>query len=149
MFLGHFSSFCFWMKDLAVFDLEFGFYVKFPPQSRILRSGIENLASKTPIKFLVLFLYWFMGLDSGTSLFMSIYLPYLLISMMFVSMSQDFPVFLGFSYMFIRCSYIFRWSSDMFFDFLILMFFFNFLLIFSYVPFMICSLISSCAPLML
>ena len=37
----------FWVKDLAVCGLKFGFYVKFPPWSRILKSGIENLDSRT------------------------------------------------------------------------------------------------------
>ena len=34
------------MKDLAIFDLTLGFYMKFPPWSRILRAGIDHLGPK-------------------------------------------------------------------------------------------------------
>ena len=31
-----------WTPDLAIFDLKFGFYVKFPPSNRLERSRIRN-----------------------------------------------------------------------------------------------------------
>ena len=39
--------FALWTPDSLILDLEFLFYVNFPTFSRILRSGIEYLASKT------------------------------------------------------------------------------------------------------
>ena len=43
-FLGRFALFfAFWALDLAIFDLKFGFYVKFPPYNRLegLESGVQ------------------------------------------------------------------------------------------------------------
>ena len=36
-----FLLFGLWVKDLAMFDLKFGFYVKFPPRNRLERSRIR------------------------------------------------------------------------------------------------------------
>ena len=42
-----FLNFSLWTSDFLILDLKLGFYVKFHRRNRILRSGIEFLASKT------------------------------------------------------------------------------------------------------
>ena len=49
--------FDFWTPKFLIFDLNIGFYMKFPPWGRVLRSQLWNLGPKVRIsKFPVVFL---------------------------------------------------------------------------------------------
>ena len=50
LFLGSFFLiFDLWTPDFLIFDLKIGFYVKFPPWGRVLRSQFWNLGPKIRI----------------------------------------------------------------------------------------------------
>ena len=53
-----------WTPDLLIFDLKFGFYVKFPPRNRLERSRIRNPGPKMR-KFVFKYDFSQTSLDEG------------------------------------------------------------------------------------